>query len=63
MTDYLHSRSLEVQQRAMEYKFLQENSTSIVNGGKDLIFRIPLTETQVAQEALDMDLSFLDSVV
>ena len=61
--DYLYSRSLEVQQRALDYKFMMEKSPQMVNNGKDLIFRIPLTETQVALENLDFDLTFLDSVV
>ena len=48
MSDYLFSRDLEVQQRSIEYKFMKENANQLPNGGKDLIFRIPLTETQVA---------------
>jgi len=45
MSDYLFSRDLEVQQRSIEYKFMKENANQLPNGGKDLIFRIPLTET------------------
>jgi len=63
MSDYLFSKDLEVQQRAEEYKFLQQNASTLQNNGKDLIFRIPLTESQVAQENLDFNLSFLDGVV
>jgi len=63
MSDYLHSRDLEVQQRAMEYKFMKEKSSMLPNNGKDLIFRIPLTEAHVASENLDYNLSFLDVIV
>lgn len=63
MGDYLFSRDLEVQQRSIEYKFMKEKTSQLPNSCKDLIFRIPLTETQVAQESLDMNLSFLDGVV
>ncbi len=48
MGDYLFSRDLEVQQRSIEYKFMKEKTSQLPNAGKDLIFRIPLTETQVA---------------
>ena len=44
MSDYLISKNLEVQQRAIDYQFLHEKSTLLENGGKDLIFKIPLTE-------------------
>ena len=44
MGDYLHSKNLEVQQRAVEYKFLVEKASMMPNSGKDFIFRIPLTE-------------------
>ena len=63
MGDYLYSRDLEVQQRSLEYKFMKEKASVLPNQGKDLIFRIPLTESQVAQESLDMNLTFLDGVV
>ena len=63
MTDYLHSRNLEVQQRALEYKFIKDKANQLSNGGKDLIFRIPLTENQVTAESLDLNLSFLDGFV
>ena len=63
MSDYLHSRDLEVQQRAMEYRFLVQNAASLPNLGKDLIQRSPLTESDVANENLDFDLSFLDGFV
>ena len=29
MTDYLHSRDLEVQQRALEYKFIKEKASQL----------------------------------
>jgi len=63
MSDYLHSRSLEVQQRASEYKFLKEKANVLQGGPRDYIFRTPLTETQVAQESLDFSLSFIDNFV
>ena len=44
MNDYLLSKSLEVQQRAIDYKFLKEKSGQFSNNGMDLIFKIPLTE-------------------
>ena len=61
--DYLYGKSLEVQQRALDYKFLAEKSAQLANNGKNLIFRIPLTESQVTQENLDFNLTFLDSIV
>ena len=48
MSDYLYSRNLEVQQRANEHKFLKEKNNVLQGGCRDLIFRTPLTETQVA---------------
>ena len=63
MSDYLYSRSLEVQQRASEYKFLKEKANVLPGGPREYIFRTPLTETQVAQETLDFSLSFADNFV
>ena len=63
MSDYLYSRSLEVQQRALEYKFFAGSAVGLANGGRDLLFCTPLTETQVTQENLDFNLSFLDGLV
>ena len=63
MADYLHSRNVEVQQRALDYKFLKSKVADLPSSGKDLIFKVPLTETQVTGENLDYSLSFLDSVV
>ena len=63
MTDYLHSRNVEVQQRALDYKFLKAKFADLPSSGKDLIFKVPLTEAQVSSENLDYSLSFLDSVV
>mmetsp|Transcript_9768 Transcript_9768/g.13366 ORF Transcript_9768/g.13366 Transcript_9768/m.13366 type:complete len:112 (+) Transcript_9768:1466-1801(+) len=45
MNDYLHSRNLEVQQRAIEYKFIKDSASQLSNNGRELIFRIPLTES------------------
>lgn len=63
MNDYLYSRSLEVQQRASEYKFLKEKANVLPGGPREFIFRTPLTEAQVAQETLDFSLSFADNFV
>ena len=63
MSDYLLSRNLEVQQRAFDYKFLHEKHHELPNNGKDLIFHVPLTESQVSAECCDFSLDFLDSVV
>ena len=63
MNDYLLSKSLEVQQRAIDYKFLKEKSGQFSNNGMDLIFKIPLTEQQMQQEGFDFNFSFLDPYV
>ena len=63
MNDYLLSRDLEVQQRAFEYKFLRDNHQGLGNNIRGLIFSVPLTENQVATEALDFSMGFLDGVV
>ena len=63
MNDYLLSRNLEVQQRAFDYKFLAERHRELPNDGKDLVFNVPLTEGQVAQECCDFSLGFLDGLV
>ena len=47
----------------MEYHVLAAKHSQMPNGAKDLIFRIPLTETQVTEEAFDYNLSFLDPFV
>ena len=41
MFDFLSSKHLDVQQRAIEYKALRENSTSF---SKDILAKIPLNE-------------------
>ena len=63
MNDYLLSKSLEVQQRAIDYKFLKERSSQFSNNGMDLIFKIPLTEQQMQNEGFDFDFAFLDPYV
>lgn len=47
----------------MEYHSLAAKHVQLPNGGKDLMFRIPLTENQVNEEAFDYNLSFLDPFV
>jgi hypothetical protein len=44
MEDYSASKNLEVQQRAFDYRIISQKAKEIPNGGRDLIFRIPLTE-------------------
>ena len=44
MLDYLQSKHVDVQQRAIEYKALRELAAGIA---KDLLSRIPLSENQV----------------
>lgn len=63
MDDYSTSRNLEVQQRAFDYAVLAKHHRSLRNGGRDLIFKVPLTEKQVDQEGIDFDLNFLDGFV
>ena len=63
MDDYATSRNLEVQQRATDYKLLLQNHTRLSNNGKDLIFKVPLTDKQVEAEGFDLDLNFLDGFV
>ena len=45
MHDYLFSKHVDVQQKALEYKALRENASRI---SKDLLTRIPLNEGQVS---------------
>jgi len=45
MLDYLQSKHVDVQQRAIEYKALRELAGGIA---KDLLSRIPLSETQLS---------------
>ena len=63
MSDYIESKNLEVQQRVMDYKFLQENQSQFSNNGSDVVFKIPLTESQMTSEGFDFTLPFLDSYV
>lgn len=63
MDDYTTSKNLEVQQRAFDYSVLSKSNRELVNGAKDLIFKIPLTEKQVEVEGFDLDLNFLDGFV
>ena len=61
MDDYLSSRNLEVQTRCFDYKVLKSaNSGPKVS---DLIFKTPLTESQVTAENFDYDMKFLDQFV
>jgi hypothetical protein len=61
MDDYLSSRNLEVQTRCFDYKVLKSaNSGPKVS---DLIFKTPLTESQVTAEMFDYDMKFLDQFV
>ena len=60
MHDYLFSKHVDVQQKALEYKALKENASRI---SKDLLTRIPLNEGQVSLQEFDFELSFLDGYV
>ena len=33
------------------------------NGGRDLVFKTPLTESQVESQSFDLNFSFLDPIV
>jgi len=44
MDDYATSRFLEVQQRANDYHLLRSHHRQLNNHGKDLIFKVPLTD-------------------
>ena len=61
MIDYLSSRNLEVQSRCFDYRVLKgTNSGPKIS---NLIFKTPLTETQVSSEVFDYDMKFLDNFV
>jgi hypothetical protein len=60
MYDYSSSKHCDVQQRAIEYKALRDNSSRI---SKDILTKIPLNESQVLMQGFDFELSFLDSYV
>jgi hypothetical protein len=60
MYDYLFSKHVDVQQKAIEYRALKENSQGI---SKDILIKIPLNENQVNMQEFDFELSFLDSYV
>ena len=63
MDDYATSRNLEVQQRANDYHLLRSHHRQLTSNGKDLIFKVPLTDKQVEAEGFDLDLNFLDNFV
>lgn len=58
MSDYRHSKVLEVQQRALDYFVIRANQVS-----PQLLIKVPLTEQQVAGYNFDNNLSFLDAFV
>ena len=63
MNDYLLSKNLEVQQRALDYRFLLQNRQNFPNNGKDLIFKIPLIEQHVQEQGFDLTFNFLEPFV
>eukprot|EP00347_Sterkiella_histriomuscorum_P013326 403365145 len=60
MEDYIQSKHVDVQQRAIEYKQLRENHQRI---SSTIMTKIPLNENQILTQAFDFELSFLNDFV
>ena len=63
MYDYLQSKYIEVQQRAIEYKQLKDNFSKVSNSAKEILLNTPLSESQLISQNFDFELSFLDNYV
>lgn len=61
MNDFLGSRVVEAQMRAFDWVVLRKNRSNV--NVRSLIFRTPITESQLAEEKFDFSFSFLDDFV
>ena len=63
MVDYLQSKHIDVQQRAIEYKQIKENFGVMGASGKDILLNTPLNEQHIFSQGFDYELTFLDNFV
>ena len=62
MEDYLSSKHVDVQQRAIEYKMLKEiHPTGRISN--NIMTKIPLNENQINNQTFDFELTFLNDYV
>lgn len=60
MQDYSKSKHVDVQQRAIEYKALRDNTVRIY---PEVLLKTPFNEAQILQQGFDFELRFLDAYV
>lgn len=61
MNDFTSSRVVETQMRAFDYQVLRKNHHNL--NVKSLIFKTPITESQLAEQKFDFSFAFLDGFV